>query len=1290
VHNAHAGVPGGTVNFRGTERFQLLRCIGRGGMGIVYEALDLSSDTRVALKLLPMVEGELLLRFKNEFRALADLHHPNLVRLGELIATGEQWFFTMELVAGVGFLDYVWRAERSPEAAPGQGTPSAWTAWGTPTSPDEQLTRPQVLDPTNERAPPPRRELDLHRLRAALAQLCRGLQALHGAGKVHRDIKPPNILVTPEERLVLLDFGLASDQVREQTLVGSGTPSYMAPEQASPGRVGPAADWYSVGVLLYEALTGRRPFDGPAHEILYRKQRVDPPPVRAAAPEVPADLEALCMALLRRAPAARPTGAEILRRLLGQQDEALAGVPAAAPASDGPGHEGGPRLAPAGAGPADGPLPGPALVGREQELEILRGAFEDIRGDTPVVVTVQGESGVGKTVLVRQFTDELAATGGALVLSGRCYERESVPYKAFDGVVDALSRHLARLPRPEVMRLLPERAILLAHVFPVLRRIGALATTPDTAHLGLDPLELRARVFAAARELLGRLARRGPLVILIDDLHWADTDSRLLLSELLRGPDTPPLLLVLTTREAPPLLPAALDVRRLDLPNLAPEAARRLATALLRWGPALGQHPPPRLVGAAGPDLDAEAIAVEAGGHPLYIQELARHAVAHGRQRAPSRLDDVLGGRVEALEPAARLLVELVATAGAPLAQEVAAEAAGLERAEFVRQVTSLRTAHLLRTRGPRWSDGVEVYHDRVRQAVWQRIDGERRREHQARLARALEGRSDPATLAMHWREAGNKEKAGHYAALAGDQAASALAFERAADHYQQALSLRPWEVEEARSLRVRLGDALANAGQGAAAGRLFLQTAEGAGPADALELQRRGAEQLLRSGHLDEGLAAVRVALAAAGMKLAATPRRALASLLVERAKLRLGRVRFRERDPSEVSARDLARIDLCWSLSSGLALTDHVQGALFQARSLRLSLRAGEAYRVARGLAAEAAFAATRGRRGLVQNQRLMATAESIARRLGHPHALGMVALTTGVSCHLLGRFAAEQVHLEEAERLFRDRCTGVTWELDAARQFRLENLVYLGELADLARAVPAALKDAADRGDLYAAATFRTGWTNLAWLAGDDPARARQEALWALERWSHQGFHLQHWYGFFAQLQVELYQGEAEAAERRVAEVWRSLEASLLLRIQHCRVIALHARARVALAVAARRPARRAERLAAAAADARRLRRERMPWAVALANLVDAGAAHLRGRPDDARTSLASAAAGLEATDLRLFATAARHRLGMLRGGEEGGALVASAQAGLAAQEVKNPPRMLDLLAPGFEGA
>src|SRR4029453_5254832 len=76
VHNAHAGVPGGTVNFRGTERFQLLRCIGRGGMGIVYEALDLSSDTRVALKRLPMVGGELFLRFKTESRALADLHTP--------------------------------------------------------------------------------------------------------------------------------------------------------------------------------------------------------------------------------------------------------------------------------------------------------------------------------------------------------------------------------------------------------------------------------------------------------------------------------------------------------------------------------------------------------------------------------------------------------------------------------------------------------------------------------------------------------------------------------------------------------------------------------------------------------------------------------------------------------------------------------------------------------------------------------------------------------------------------------------------------------------------------------------------------------------------------------------------------------------------------------------------------------------------------------------------------------------------------------------------------------------
>jgi len=157
-----------------------------------------------------------------------------------------------------------------------------------------------------------------------MKQLAEGVAALHTAQKVHRDIKPSNIMVTRAGRVVLLDFGLATDADRPDRLDSGvtvvGTAPYMAPEQARSLAVGPEADWYAVGAVLYEVLTGRPPFQGQPVEILMRKQTYEPPPRRTLAPDAPRDLDALSAELrtLRVLGLPRDDARRLATRLLGR------------------------------------------------------------------------------------------------------------------------------------------------------------------------------------------------------------------------------------------------------------------------------------------------------------------------------------------------------------------------------------------------------------------------------------------------------------------------------------------------------------------------------------------------------------------------------------------------------------------------------------------------------------------------------------------------------------------------------------------------------------------------------------------------------------------------------------------------------------------------------------------------------------------------------------------------------------------------------------------------------------
>ncbi|HUH05868.1 MAG TPA: serine/threonine-protein kinase, partial [Kofleriaceae bacterium] len=497
--------------FSGTDRFEVLSRLGAGGMGVVYEVFDRERHARVALKKLRAPSPEALLRFKKEFRALEKVQHPNLVMLGELIEDGGEWFFTMELVDGIDFMAYV---------------------------------RPEGV-------------LDLERLRQSLRQLVSAIAALHAAGKIHRDIKPANMIIERGGRLALIDLGLVleldSQSIPDRDAI-AGTANYMAPEQAvASSRVGPEADWYSVGVLLFHALTDQLPFDGTPLQVMLAKQQHAAPPADGLVPGLPGDLVLLADQMLATDPDARPTDAEVLRRL-----GVAVGSQASASGSSVP------------------------FVGRAAEIDALIEAFGRA-AHAPVSVLVEGHSGVGKSSLVQRFVarlDSLASDQRVLVLNGRCHERETVPFKAVDEIVDGLAKFLGRQPESAVQLMLPPGARALTRVFPVLRQVEAIAIAPSKEAEPADDRERRARVFGAFRELFARLAAYRRLVIVIDDLQWADADSAVLLRELLRGPDAPRMLLVATVRtggDAPPVLDLPGEVAAIELTGLPADDALALA-----------------------------------------------------------------------------------------------------------------------------------------------------------------------------------------------------------------------------------------------------------------------------------------------------------------------------------------------------------------------------------------------------------------------------------------------------------------------------------------------------------------------------------------------------------------------------------------------------------------------------------------------------------------------------------------------------------------------------------------
>ncbi|HMK74526.1 MAG TPA: AAA family ATPase, partial [Myxococcaceae bacterium] len=916
---------------------------------------------------------------------------------------------------------------------------------------------------------------------------------------------------------------------------------------------------------------------------------------------------------------------------------------------------------------------------RQGELDALDDAVARVRDGEGVTVLLDGASGVGKTSLVERF---LGQAEGAIVLRGRCYQRERVPYQGIDSLVDDLCR-LLNGPERVATGFMPRNVAALVRVFPVLERVLVIRRhLQNSRAVTLDEQEIRRQAFTALRELLQRVADRclddhRLLILHIDDLQWGDLDTAKLLREVLRPPDAPAMLLILAfrseDREGSPCLQALIAepigaTVKLPLGPLDADAAGTLVRALLP------NHP----------DVNVESLTRGTDGNPFLLQELARALADPESAWKPDESPDLhqaLRARFVRLPSSARSLLETVAVAGHPVTERVGWRACGLSGFPW-EDLRLLEIQHLVRFSGPADERRLEPFHDRIREAVLADLTPERASACHRGLAAALEetGAADPEVLARHHMEGGNAEQALRFFVLAAEQADRALAFDRAVRLYDRAIGLVPAGDPQGVKLLAARGAALANSGRCEDAAKTFLEAAEGeTAAAERIRLRRRAAEQSFYAGKIDQGRTLIRADLKTQGFPV---PRRRQAwkSLLFHRAWLRL-----RGLEPRRSDSYALGEIELLkhvYNVCVGMSFVDALIGGEMAIRYFLRALDLGEPHLIARGralIAGHAAIEAPRSRRTAYLIERMEKDGKDVKERAVE----GDMACVRGLKGYFGGDWREALRHLDEAEKIFREDCPGLVWELWTTRAVAVWALFFRGQWREMRRRVEEGLSEAKDRGNIYARAGIVSPFGVAAWLARDDTEGATENLREVTSRWSVKGFQFQKFWFLTAESLIRLYSGDGRGAWDRLSQGWKDVaNPAVTFRFPMLTVQLLNVRGGCALAAAAlEEPRSRTNQklLREAERAARRLNKVEVPQASALADLLLGSAAAQRRQTEEAVTYIDRAVQAFDRLEMDAFAAAARCRLAGLRG--------ASAPAFLPDEGVVNPEAMIRMLAPGF---
>jgi tetratricopeptide (TPR) repeat protein/predicted Ser/Thr protein kinase len=641
---------------------------------------------------------------------------------------------------------------------------------------------------------------------SVIQQVCAALEHAHEHGIIHRDLKPENVMILPDGTVKLMDFGLARSVASRLTTEGSlvGTVHYIAPEQALGEEIDHRVDLYALGVMLYELTTGQLPFtaDDPFAVITQHLHAPVVPP-RAKNPEISVALDALIGQLLSKEAQDRPASAAQVR-------ETLASLTAE-------------QEAPALALETEEEfsvldrITRGRLVGRERELRQARDLWRKAASGEGQVLLVTGEPGIGKTRLVRELTTQIEVSGGR-ALMGACYAEGGAPYAPFAQIVRRALDNGAGTDLDLPQFVLADLLVLS----PALRlRFPDVPPNPS-----LDPQSEQQRLFENVVAFCAALGERTPLLLVLEDAHWADSGTLALLRHLARRLRRQQVLFVATYREVEldetrPLREMLLDLdrerlaTRLKLSRLDREASRNLLASLFA---------------EQITDEFLEGIYRETEGNPFFVEEVCKALVDSGdlyyqdgrwhrpsmeELQVPQSVRVAIQSRVRRLPAEVQDTLRLAAVLGRQFDFDTLARASeqdedtlidALERAEGVQLVEEIST-----DRGVTFA----FAHALIPTTLVEEVRTLRRRRLHRRAAAAIEALrpDDLEALAYHCGEAGDEERALSYYTRAGERASAAYANQEAEGYFGAALDLVHSETEEAHLLS-ELGQVVARQGR--------------------------------------------------------------------------------------------------------------------------------------------------------------------------------------------------------------------------------------------------------------------------------------------------------------------------------------------------------------------------------------------------------------------------------------------------------------------------------------------